>query len=647
MQAHVRAGRHGWRAVFTWLVMAGALVVTMAATAATLQITPSGDLPGSGSVKVVVTARYDPARALESFDVWYNGQNITPHFLRYAALTQPDSATVVATVELLFPPGDHRFNASLKFAGEPVATADTTFRVRDSDQTRMRQALIARIDEFLHQHDAYDFARAISLGDIGAFSARAAEPSFQIYVDRDYLAYGTKEGSAAAYVELYFWGLSYYRDLVLGNDPELFGLGKVPEQEFSPLILWHEMIHAISHLATVTGSPNRLPPPPGGKDEDVDHYYLWWAERCLSGGIARLRTFEQHAKASGRSTPSPEAAAVGRTTWRQFVSICDDSSDLRGAPPPQQRLVFRQLTGFHIDAATVKAHYLSLGYSPLYFDATAVSMLTPTDGSRVDTEEVDASARLTVDPGTRIGQVGFVINGVVQYGTLVGGDLIIGTLPLRMGANQIQGGAVTLDASGVPASAVLSPAITVTRVAAPQVCPQVTTWTDTDQSLYAPLRITRVEHSNRPGAYYFYVFHPVSDRQERSILVTYFTLSAAPSLTRDYRFDNNVTVSLISMPGAAGAATIWSREMAGWDARPAGSIRTELMRDATTLVFGWTGSDGMKHVESMSLVHGSLIVKLGVASTSATDTIPLQGLASLQQRALTAFGLADVKCGGR
>lgn len=635
--------------VHAWLASAWLLLIAAApaATAATLQISPSGDMPGSGSVKVVVTARFEPGRTLESFGFWYQGQNLTEHFLRYAVVTQPDPGTVVATVELLFPPGSHQLNVALKFAGEPQAAAGTTFRVPDSDQTRMRNALIARIDEFLHQYDAFDFARAISLGDIGVFAARAAQPSFQIYVDRDYLGYGTVDGNAAEYVELYFWGLSYYRDLVLGNDPEQFALGKVPETQFSPLILWHEMVHAVSHLATVDGSPNALPPPPGGANDDVDHYYLWWAEHCMGRGIARLRTFEQHAKASGRSAPTPEAAAVGRNTWRQFVSTCDESSDARGAPPPQLRLVFKQLTGFHIDPATVKAHYLALGYSPLYFDATAVTMLTPTDGSRVDTAEVDASARLTVDTGTRIGQVGFVVNGAVQFGTLVGGDLIIGTLPLKMGSNQIQGGAVTLDAAGQPGAAVLSPAITVTRVPAPQVCGQVTTWTDTDQSLFAPLRVTRVEHSNRPGAYYFYVFHPVTDRQERSILVTYFTLSAAPSLTRDLRFDNNVTVSLISMPGAAEAATIWSREMAGWDARPAGSIRTELQRDATTLIFGWTGSDGMKHVEAMALVHGSLMVKLGVTSMTASETIALQGLAALQQRALTAFGLADVKCGGR
>ncbi|MBI5259134.1 MAG: Ig-like domain-containing protein [Burkholderiales bacterium] len=646
--------KNGWRwggalqARRWWAGLAMALLgATGAQAAVSLSLSPSGYLPDNRNTQVVVTARWSGGAAVESFAIWYNGRLITTEFTSYATVTRPDNQTIVATVDLLFPAGSHTLTASLKVAGEAQANAGTTFHVPDLDQTRLRSTVLARVNEMLHRHDAFRFSRAISLGDPALFAARASDPSFQVYVDPVYLKYDDPQGTTAQYVEKYYFGLSYYRDLVLGVDPELFGLNREPQARFGPVILWHEMVHAMSHLAEESGSPNRLQGPiPFMSDEAIDHFHLYWAEHCMGLGLERLKVFEQFIVQRGTGTPSATDAATARNTWRQFVSTCNASSDPMGVPTPEQRATFKRLTGFHIDPAAVKAMYREQGFSGLYFDATVVTQLSPADGASVTTEQVTATARVSTDASAPVDQAGFLINGAVQMGTLAG-DTFSATLPLRMGSNTLQPGVIVRGADGLPGQAVLGSAITVTRKAPPAVCPQITTWSNADQSLYAPLRITRVDHENTPGYFYFYLFANPNNPQEKVIRNTYFSLRASPSLTRDMTFANNVGVSLISFASAADASLVWSREMATWDATPPGNRPDLVQRDATMLLWSWTAIDGAKNIEGLYLHQGSVIVYVGLKSLLASDVIGQQGVATLLQRASTTLGLVDVKCGGR
>jgi hypothetical protein len=194
---------------------------------------------------------------------------------------------------------------------------------------------------------------------------------------------------------------------------------------------------------------------------------------------------------------------------------------------------------------------------------------------------------------------------------------------------------------------VISAPITVTRSLPGAVCPQITTWTNTDQALYAPLRITRVDHSNSPGLFYFYQWANPNSPQERTIRNTYFSLAASPSLVRDLTFANNVGVSAISFASADDAQTVWQREMAAWDATPPGNRPDLLLREPDLLIWGWNGLDGIRYVAGLSRHHVSVIAYHSARSTAAGETIGQAGLSSLAQRMTTTTGMIDVKCGGR
>lgn len=633
---------------FQWAWRIGCCLVLLACASAraavTLDISPRGYLPQNASVSVVITARFAPGASIEDFGIAYNGADVTKDFLKYAVVTRPDPGTIVASFDYLFPAGSHSLTARLKLALEVPVTASTTFQVPDTDQARMRNSMLNRLNEYLRQFDAYQFSRVISLGDIAAFTARANEPSFQIYVDPEYIG---SRNIVAAYVEVHNFGLSYYRDLVLAFDPDLFSLTRAPQTSYSPFILWEEMVHAISHLASENNSPNRLPDPKGGASADsIDHFYIDWVEACIKTGLPPLVAFEQLIVRQGTGIPTDSALKSARAYWRAFVNGCNDSQDARGVPTTAQRAVLKNLVGFSLDVDTVRNRYLALGYPAAYFDAATVTIVSPGVSSTVTNSSVEVSAMVSLVQGTRVDKVGFLVNGAVQYASLAG-DTFFATLPLNVGANTILAGMIPLARTGTTEAPVMSKPITVTRTVPTPVCPQITTWSNADQSLYAPLRVTRVDHGNSPGRFYFYILANPNDPQEKSILGTYFNLGAGPTLTRDQIFANNVGVSLVSFASGADANEVWRREIAAWDATPAGNRPDLLLRDATQLVWGWTAIDGGKHIEGLSLRQGSVIAYITAKSQAAGETVAQAGMNAMIQRAITTFGLIDVKCTGR
>jgi len=641
MDKSATAWARRWIARSLWvLLLAGS--ATQAAT--TLDIAPKGALADDRAVRLTITATFDPGATLEDFAVFYAGVDITRPLLENAAVTRPDSRTIVVAVEYLFPPGPHSLSARLKVAGEVTTTASASFQVPEGEQVRLRNALLAGIDSFLHLYDSYQFSRKISLGVIERFTLRANDPSFQIYMNPELL---TRRGAVAAYMDLFVYGAwptsYYYRDLVLKIEPSQFVVGPTPDRH--PVVLWHEMVHALSDLANTTGI-DRLPAPRTGMTlEQIDHFYTDWAESCGIDGMLRLKAFEDHAAKQGPGAPSASAIATAREHWRGAISECNRSNNPLGVPDAAQRAVFKNLVGFDVDFNRLKTHYLSLSYPAAYFDAAVVTITSPGPSSTVSTPDVQVTATVNRVAGTTIDVAGFVVNGVVRLVT-PGGDTFTDRVPLQPGANTIVAGVVPRSTPGMVEEPVISPAITVTRQDPSLTCPQITTWTNTDQNLYAPLRISRVDHANSPGLFYFYVWNSPGS-QEKTIRGTYFSLRATPSLTRDQTFANNVGVSLMSFASGAEAATVWQRELAAWDATPA-SMRPDLIsREANKLVWGGVSADGSKSIESLTLHRGSVIAYHSLKSSAAADTVAQAGMAGLAARESTSFGLVDVKCGGR
>lgn len=633
-----RADIQRWGGIGCWL--AALLLAGWAQAATTLDISPKGTLPDDRAVRLVVTATFDPGATLEDFALLYGGVDITRPFLESATVTRPDSRTLVASVEYLFPPGSHALSARIKAANEVTVTASANFQVPEGEQVRLRNALLANINGYLHLYDSYQFSRVISLGVIERFTLRANDPSFQIYLNPELL---TNRGAVASYMELFVYlqpAAFYFRDLVLKMEPSQFVIGPTPD--LHPIVLWHEMVHALSDTANQTGI-DRLPAPRAGLTlEQIDHFYTDWAESCAVDGVLRLKAFEDHAAKQPPGTPSANAIAVAREHWRGVVNECNRSNNPLGVPDTAQRAVFKNLVGFDVDVNRVKQHYLGLGYPAAYFDAAVVTITSPGPSSTVSSADVQVTATVNRVPGTAIGLAGFVANGVVRLVT-PSGDTFTDRIPLQTGTNTIVAGIVPRAAPGMVEEPVISAPITVTRQAA--ACPQVTTWTNTDQSLYAPLRITRVDHANSPGLYYFYVWNGPGS-QEKTIRGTYFSLRATPSLTRDQTFANNVGVSLVSFASAGDANTVWQREMAAWDALLP-SMRPDLIaRTPTRLVWGGAAVDGTKSIESLSLVQGSVIAYHSLRSSAAAETVEQAGVAGLVDREGTTFGLVAVRCGG-
>lgn len=410
-----------------------AMFFSLLAQAATVSISPSGNV-SANNVPVIITVT-STSGGTPTFTVKVNGQDVSSQFAQGAVITASGNTTT-AKVEYLFGGGTYSISVTARVPGESDVSTSTSFTVPGELQESRKNTVLAKVSEFIHQWDAYDFHSWVSAGNLSTFSNRIWEPAMQVYVDPGYLASG---GSAAEYVESYIWKYVwtiYDQDLVISAEPQ--------DGSVSHMTLWHEMIHAVSHGAQVSGAPNRL--------SGDDHVYIGWAESCVFG-FNKLKLFETKAKAYGIGNPTSTQATEARNYWKQFIAATKGStySEL-GAITDAQKSALQSLVGFSCDPNAIKAGYLSAGYSPLYFADLTVTITSPSSGTQVNENQVQVSATVTNnEPDLVIDKAGFSVNGAIQLSTLSGTSFNT-TAVLKTGDNTIIAGVQTTDGQIFPST---------------------------------------------------------------------------------------------------------------------------------------------------------------------------------------------------
>jgi len=412
--------------LFRWLMWPALLAVASMAQAVTVSITPSGNV-ATNNVRVVVTVT-TTGGGTPALVVKVDGVDVSSYFNQGATVSTSGNTTT-ARVEYLFGGGTKTVSATATVAGEGSATGTTTFVVPGDLQESRKNNVLSKVNQFLHQWDAYDFHRWSSAGNYTTFANRIWAPAMQVYVDPGYLASG---GSAAEYVESYIWKYIwtiYDQDLVISAEPETDAVGM--------MTLWHEMIHAVSHGAQVAGGAGL----PGN-----DHVYIGWAESCTYG-FNKLRLFETKAKAYGIGNPTATQAVEVRAFWKQFMTEYNGStySEL-GKITDAQKATLLGLVGFNCDANAIKSGYLGAGYSPLYFADIAVTINSPANGTQTaDNQTLVSASVVNNEPTVTLSRAGFAVNGVIQE-TALSGTTFSTTAVLKTGDNSIVAG--VMDTAG-------------------------------------------------------------------------------------------------------------------------------------------------------------------------------------------------------
>ncbi len=412
--------RKGPSVLFRWLTWVTLLLLATAAHAVTVSISPSGNVT-TNNVRVIVTVTTTgggaPVLAVKVDDV-----DVSSYFNQGATFSTSGNTTT-ARVEYLFGGGTKTVSATATVAGEGSATGTTTFVVPGDLQESRKNNVMSKVNQFIHQWDAYDFHRWSSAGDYSTFVNRIWAPAMQVYVDPGYLA---SSGSAAEYVEAYIWKYIwtiYEQDLVISAEPETDAVGMQT--------LWHEMIHAVSHGAQAAGGAGL----PGD-----DHVYIGWAESCTYG-FNKLRIFETRAKAYGIGSPTTAQASEVRAFWKQFMTEYNGSSYSElGKITDAQKATLQALVGFNCDANVIKSNYLSAGYSPMYFADIAVTITSPASGTQTADNQTPVSASVVNnEPTVTLTRAGFAVNGVIQE-TALSGTTFSTTAVLKTGDNSIIAG---------------------------------------------------------------------------------------------------------------------------------------------------------------------------------------------------------------
>lgn len=402
------------------------MLVASLAQAVTVSITPSGNVT-TNNIRVVVTVT-TTGGGTPALVVKMDDEDVSGYFNQGATVTTSGNTTT-ALVEYLFGAGAKNISVTATVPGEGSATGHTTFVVPGDVQESRKNNVMGKVNQFLHQWDAYDFHRWSSAGNYNTFLNRIVEPAMQVFVDPRYLS---SSGSAAEYVEAYIWKYIwpiYDQDLVIAAEPETDGVGMNT--------LWHEMIHAVSHGAQVAGGAGL----PGN-----DHVYIGWAESCTYG-FNKLRLFETKAKAYGIGNPTAAQAAEVRAFWKQFMTEYNGSSYSElGKITDAQKATLQSLVGFNCDANAIKSGYMGAGYSPMYFADIAVTINSPNSGLQTaDNQTLVKASVVNNEPGVTLNRAGFAVNGVIQE-TALSGTAFQTTAVLKTGDNSIIAG--VMDTTG-------------------------------------------------------------------------------------------------------------------------------------------------------------------------------------------------------
>lgn len=171
-------------------------------------------------------------------------------------------------------------------------------------------------------------------------------------------------------------------------------------------------------------------------------------------------------------------------------------------------------------------------------------------------------------------------------------------------------------------------------------CAQIKTWSNQNASYFPVERTTRVDSSNTPGPFYF----DLGSVQEKSLLVTYFSLTASPAKTVDQRFANTVAVSLMSFRSQADAVAMFAREVANfnsinptrWGYKVLGAAEGQQM------VY-YNDAPGQQDIHYLAPWHNT-IVQITLKSASVSEDMLTTGVAQMADRMLQAHALVNDKC---
>jgi len=180
----------------------------------------------------------------------------------------------------------------------------------------------------------YEFNKWISLGNIFLFNERIADGDVQVYIDPLQLE---KRDANALYEDCVGFGCStYFNDIVIADTPD-----KVPAQT-----LWHEMMHAIfdEHDAELL--------------VDNDEIYTWYMEGVINNALPVLIRYEAQL-GKGEECDQEQLDQF----WSKFKERMEEAKNTGEGfiTSDAQIQQLRQLTGFYVDAATIRQGYIDAG----------------------------------------------------------------------------------------------------------------------------------------------------------------------------------------------------------------------------------------------------------------------------------------------
>ena len=170
-------------------------------------------------------------------------------------------------------------------------------------------------------------------------------------------------------------------------------------------------------------------------------------------------------------------------------------------------------------------------------------------------------------------------------------------------------------------------------------CMQITGWSKQDTAFFPVPRVTREEHYNTPGRFYF----PLDGTQEKQMLVTYFSFSAGPSLTKDRLFANSVGVSVSSFASRTDAAAMFDREIDLFNQINPVRWNYRVLFTGLEQLSYYDEQPGDKLITLLRL-HGNSIIQITLRSASASEDTTTVGAQELDKRAAQAVALVDSKC---
>jgi len=241
-------------------------------------------------------------------------------------------------------------------------------------QQQVWKALVAKnLRLFTAQFKGTMFGDAVNLGNPMVLHRRLMEEDLDLVVDPAKLE---KEDADALFM---LWD----HDIIVKASLEFYPVsvvGRSTDKYFSFMDVWHELHHAVMHEMEHESMAARV----AALSEKDDEVYIEWAEDAVTGLDSAMRKFEQYMKANGKVPSSNNVAARGRKGWVKFCTmIATPRGAERRLPTDAEKEEFKRVFGFDVNPSKIKAHYLSLGYSPLYFDEAAKTNALVTDGPRI------------------------------------------------------------------------------------------------------------------------------------------------------------------------------------------------------------------------------------------------------------------------